>query len=29
MLVDAGCIKSYYCSDMTRVFPVDRKFTEK
>ena len=29
LLVDAGCIKSYYCSDMTRTFPVSGKFTEK
>lgn len=23
LLVDAGCITNYYCSDMTRTFPVD------
>ena len=29
MLVDAGCLKGLYCSDMTRVFPINGKFTEK
>lgn len=28
-LFDAGCIYKYYCSDMTRTFPIGNKFNTK
>lgn len=29
LLIDSGCEYNYYCSDITRTFPVSGKFTEE